>query len=117
VKNTLGIAAAAEAGTGILLLVAPQFVVRLLLGFNLDAGGTAMARIAGIALIGLGVACLPFASAARPGMLVYGGLVTLYLASLSGGPAGPLLWPAVAVHVVLCFLVARTPPKERKATA
>ena len=66
-----------------------------------------MARIAGMALIALGIACWPGASVAvrgdrrRTAMLVYGALAAIYLSGLGveGTLRGPLLWPAVAAHV------------------
>ena len=42
-------------------------------------------------------------------MLTYSALVTLYLRylGLAGGLTGVLLWPAVALHVILTALLAR----------
>jgi hypothetical protein len=42
-------------------------------------------------------------------MSIYGPAVSLYLADRgrAGGSAGVLLWPAVALHVVLSILLAR----------
>jgi hypothetical protein len=42
-------------------------------------------------------------------MLTYSALVTLYLGylGLAGGLTGVLLWPAVALHVILTALLAR----------
>jgi hypothetical protein len=41
-------------------------------------------------------------------MLVYSALVTLYLAYLGfAGIAGIMLWPAVALHLVLSILLGR----------
>ena len=78
-----------------------------LLGEPLAGVAIPVARVAGIALTALGIACWP----GPPifGMLTYGSLVTLYLAYLgfAGGFAGVLLWPAVALHVVLAALLAR----------
>jgi hypothetical protein len=64
--------------------------------------------VAGIALIALGVACLP-RSTALCGMLTYSALVTLYLLYLAiGGEwVGPLLWPVVGLHGILTALLAR----------
>ena len=71
--------------------------------------------MAGIALIALGLACWPGSyadsspSRALRAMLCYSLLATLYLAYLgiSGGWVGVLLWPAVAIHVVLTYLLSR----------
>ena len=75
-----------------------------------------VARVAGIALIGLGVACWP--GPPRVGMLTYSAAVTLYLAcvGLAGVMTGILLWPAVALHAVLTLLLARTPRSEKRTT-
>ncbi len=68
-----------------------------------------MSRVAGMALIGLGVACWPSGSTrqALHGMLTYGALVALYLVYLgvSGERVGLLLWPAVVVHTILVILL------------
>ncbi len=106
-KRLLAVAAVGEALTGAALLASPALVVRLLLGAEVAGVGAAIARVTGIALIALGVACWP--GPATKGMLAYGGLVTSYLAYLGirGEWAGPLLWPAVAVHAALTVALAR----------
>jgi hypothetical protein len=103
----LAVIAVAEAATGLGLLAFPSCVASLLLGAELTDTGIAIGRVAGIALIALGIACLP--GRALVGMLVYSALVALYLAWLgvAGKKAGVLLWPAVAVHGVLSALLAR----------
>jgi hypothetical protein len=87
------------------LLVAPSLVGQLLLGEQLSGGAVPVARVAGIALIALGIACWP----GRPllAMLTYGALVSLYLGYLgfAGSASGVLLWPAVALHVILTALL------------
>ena len=106
-NRVLIFAAAGEAATGLALVLVPSLVGRLLLGDELNGIAVVVARVAGIALIGLGVACLP--AKARAGMLTYSAAITLYLAylGLSGASSGLLLWPAVAVHVILTMLLAR----------
>jgi len=66
-----------------------------------------IARVAGIALIALGIACWPGPPLA--GMLTYNAVVTLYLAYLgfTASLTGVLLWPVVAVHLFLSILLAR----------
>jgi hypothetical protein len=107
-KKLLALAAVAEAVTGLALIVAPSLVGRLLLGAELTGVAVPVARVLGIALIALGVACWP--GPPLLGMLTYGALVTAYLLYLGiGGEwVGPLLWPAVVLHAVLTFLLART---------
>jgi hypothetical protein len=106
-KKVLALAAAAEAGLGLVLLVYPPIVVRLLLDADIAGAGILVSRVAGIALIALGVACLP--GAQLIGMLTYSAAVTLYLAyvGIAGDLTGILLWPAVALHVILTALLAR----------
>jgi hypothetical protein len=107
-KKLLTVAAIAEAATGLALLVVPSLVGRLLLGAELTGVAVPAARVLGIALIALGVACWPDRPALC-GMLIYGALVTLYLSYLGirGNWVGPLLWPAVVLHAVLTLLFAR----------
>ena len=119
-RMLLGFTALAEAGLGAVLLVYPPIVVRLLLGTEVSGAGIIVTRVAGIALIGLGVACWPGSSAhqALYGMLAYSTLVMLYLIVVGlGGAAGILLWPAVAVHAALIVLLLREAVKVRNRTA
>ena len=83
-RNVLAIVALAEAGTGLLLLVWPRIVVHLLFGAEVGGAGVIMSRIAGIALIGLGVACWPGNSPHQPlnVMLTYSTLAMLYLGAI-----------------------------------
>lgn len=106
-RNVLIYAAVAEAATGLALLIVPSLVGRLLLGEDLSGVAIPVARVAGLGLTALGIACWPGPPLA--GMLAYGAAVTLYLAYLgfAGGATGILLWPAVALHAVLSILLAR----------
>ena len=101
------LAAAGEAATGLGLLLAPSLVGRLLLGEELTGVAIPVARVAGLALMGLAIACWP--ASPLPGMLVYSAGVSLYLVYLgvAGGFAGVLLWPAVVLHLVLSYLLGR----------
>ena len=106
-KGAFKFAVIGEGLTGLALLIAPTLVGRLLLGAELTGVGVPTARVAGLALVGLSVACLP--RMALVGMLTYCGLVTIYMAWLvvRGQWVGPLLWPAVALHALLTILLAR----------
>ena len=103
----LKLTAMIEAATGVALIAAPLLVGRLLLGAELIGVSIPVARVAGIALIALSVACLP--RMALVGMLTYSALVTLYLGYLgvAGEFSGILLRPAVLLHAVLTVLLAR----------
>ncbi len=105
-KKVLLLAAVSEAATGLALLIVPSLVGRLLLGQELAGVAIPVARVLGIALIALGVACWP-GRTALGGMLTYSLLATLYLAyvGLEGQWIGQLLWAAVAGHAVLTLLL------------
>ena len=113
-KKLLTVAAVAEATTGLALLVVPALVGRLLLGAELTGVSIPVARVAGIALIALGISCLP--GLALLGMLTYSALATAYLAyvGIRGEWAGPLLWPAIVLHAVLTLLLARAWFRSRR---
>jgi hypothetical protein len=106
-------AAVGEAATGLALLIVPSLVSQLLFGVELTGVALPVARVAGIALIGLGVACWP--GPPLVGMLIYSAVVTLYLAyvGFAGGFSGPLLWPAVGLHGILTALLARAFTNDR----
>lgn len=113
-KNALTFAAIAEVATGLGLLIVPSLVGQLLLGEQLIGIAAPVARVAGIAIIALGIACWP--GPPLVGMLIYSALVALYLTYLgfAGGLAGVLLWPAVALHVVLTALLTRDVTRMRR---
>ena len=92
----------------------PSLVGRLLLGEELTGIAIPVARVLGIALIALGVACWP--GTPLVGMLTYSAAVTLYLAyvGFAGGLTGILLWPAVVLHVTLAALLALASPSDKK---
>jgi hypothetical protein len=107
----LSVAAAIEAATGLALIIYPQAVASLLLGADLGTAGIAVGRVAGIALLSLGLACWMSRKAANESavlvaILTYNLLVTMYLASLGfgGESVGILLWPAIVIHAVLTLL-------------
>lgn len=106
-KTLLALAAAGEAAFGLVLLASPPVVVRLLFDAEIAGAGMVMSRVAGIALIALGVACWP--GPPLVGMLTYSAVVTLYLAyvGFAGDLTGVVLWPAVVLHVILTVLLTR----------
>ena len=110
-RTLVRLSAAIEAATGVALIVAPDFVVRLLLGAELSGSGIAVARVAGIGLLSLGLACWPTAGNATPSavrvLFAYNLLAALYLGYLrvGGGFVGVLLWPACLLHALLALLL------------
>ena len=114
-KKVLAFAAVGEATLGAALLIVPSLVGQLLLGTELTGIAAVAARVAGIALIGLGIACWP--GPPRIGLVTYLALSALYLAYLgiADGLTGPLLWPAVVLHAVLTALLARASTADKEA--
>lgn len=108
-KALLGITGLIEAATGAGLLVSPPLVADLLLGASLGPPpALIVGRVAGAALLALGVACwlARDESESRPAqglvfaLLVYNAAATAVL-TYSGAalpPGGVLLWPAVGIH-------------------
>ena len=114
-NKLLAVAAVLEAATGLVLIVHPSLVSWLLLGEVVSGAGIVVGRVAGFALLSLGLACWPgidsagVRNSALRALLAYNLLTTLYLAflGLAGQPVGRLLWPAVALHAGMTFLLAR----------
>jgi hypothetical protein len=114
-RRILAFSSATEIGTGIGLIVAPAIVVALLLRGEVSDLALLVARVLGITLLALGLACWPnrqepgSAMPAWRGMLAYNGLVAVFLgyAGLVLHFAGPLLWPTVVLHGVVAVLLAR----------
>ena len=111
-KRLLTISAIIEVPTGLGLMAVPAVVVRLLLGSPLDTSAAAMlGRVAGVALIALGVASWlargdTQSRAARgliAAMLLYNVAVAalLVFAATGLGLCGIAVWPAVGLHAVM----------------
>ena len=116
VKWIVPVAAIEAAATGLVLLIVPSLFAWLIFGAELSGVGRVMGRLAGIAMIGAGLAAWwPLSATARssttavPALTIYNFLATIYLAyvGIAGHLVGILLWPAVALHAVLLFLLGR----------
>jgi hypothetical protein len=100
-----------EAATGLALIGMPALVFSLLIGGTLAESAVPLARILGIALLALGIACWPERVNASVkemnALLVYNALVAIYLgyvgAALNMG--GMLLWPAVGIHAIVAAML------------
>jgi hypothetical protein len=108
-KVLLAVAATFETVTGTALIFAPN-IVRLLLGTDISGAVLVIARMVGVGLLLLGVACWPRVEGTIPrlrAMLIYNLLATAYLGYLrfSSQSVGKLLLPALAVHAVLAILL------------
>ena len=98
-------AAIGEMLAGIALLVAPAYVIHLLLGDGLSQTGASVSRVLGIGLFSLGIAAWETVGhethfAPRVGISTYNLGVAVLLAILGtlGTSSGVLLWPAVGLH-------------------
>jgi hypothetical protein len=111
-KRLLIVTAVIEVGAGLAFLSCPSAAAVLLLGSSLDTtAGLTVGRVAGAALLALGVACwlaqYDAQSCAARGsvsaMVLYnlGAVVILGTAGVRAQPAGVALWPAVVLHVVI----------------
>jgi FtsH-binding integral membrane protein len=107
-NSVVKVAAWLEIIVGATLVVALNFASQLLFAAAPEGVGSLVGRVAGIALFGLGIACL---RSTRPGS---GGSATLGLFVYNAGAAiffawvalatafrGVLLWPAVILHTVI----------------
>lgn len=109
-KKVLAFASVGEAATGLLLIVYPPLVVRLLSGLEVSGSGVILSRMFGISLVAISVACWPTEGSAQSllGMLIYTALATVYMILFGlGGNVGILLWPAVLLHAVLTLLLGK----------
>jgi hypothetical protein len=112
-------AAVEAAATGLILLLSPELFGRLILGGELAEPGQALGRLAGIALLGFALTSWPDPSTRSVvrAMLTYNLLATVYLCYLGslGKTVGMLLWPAVALHVLLTVSLAAERVAARRA--
>ena len=123
-NRLLKLTAIIEAAAGLALMVVPSVVVRLLLGSELNAPTAVMlGRVAGAALLALGVACWlacgdTQSRAARglvAAMFLYNVATVAVLAfvGIGFGLQGAALWPAVVLHAVMavwCVACLRRSP-------
>jgi hypothetical protein len=133
-KTLLTITAILEAATGAAIVIAPSALASILLGAPLESpAAQAVARIAGAALLALGVACWVARHGAGgagsraawgiiAGMFLYNlGVVAVLVhgATSGGGEAlrGMGLWPAAVLHTVLAvWCIACLAPRRNTPT-
>ena len=122
-SRLLKLTAVIETATGLALIAVPAIVVRLLLGAEISGASIPLGRVAGAALLALGVACWlardDTQSRATRGlvvaMLIYNIVATAVLAfaGIGLGLHGVVLWPAVVLHAVMaiwCIVCLRRSP-------
>lgn len=111
----VAVSAAIELITGVVIIVAPSVVGNLLLGTGFPGIARGVARLAGIALITLAIACWPRQRSgpgnanAVPALLAYNLLAAIYFCYWRAAyhSQGPLLWVAVAIHAAFTVLFLR----------
>ena len=112
IKSLLIITAIFEVLTGLALLVSPSRAGLSLTGSPIDsAAGVIVARVAGAALLAIGVACWlardhghsPAGQALIVGLLTYNlaAAAVLGFAGIASAANGAAIWPGTAAHVGL----------------
>jgi hypothetical protein len=107
-KSVITAAAWLEIVTGSAFVMVPDVLCRLLLAATPEGIGRLLGRFAGIALLALGITCLPSRvaesrSRAVQGLLAYNVGVTILLSwvGIATMFRGVLLWPVVVLHAVI----------------
>jgi hypothetical protein len=111
-------------GAGLAFVVLPSIAIVLLLGSSLEtSAAVTIGRLAGAALLALGVACwlARFDSQSRAAtglvaaMLVYNlaAVVLLAWAGIGSGLIGVALWPAVVLHATMAVWCAASLRSKR----
>lgn len=122
-KRLLTVTAIVEVPTGVGLIAVPAVVVHLLLNAEISGASIPLGRVAGVALLALGVACW-LASYDEPscaarglvsGMALYniGAALILGAAGVGSGYVGIALWPVVVLHAAMavwCIACLRGSP-------
>jgi hypothetical protein len=124
-RRLLILAAVVEGVAGLTLLLAPTIAIALLLQPESHDAAQMIARVAGVALLSLGVACTgaarDVASIARSwtitAITIYNGGVGLLLVvfAVSGTALGPLVWFAGLFHVGLALAFRSVPARREQA--
>ena len=123
-KQLLAVTAVIEIGAGLAMLVAPTVVAQLLLGAGISGETIPIGRLAGVALLALGIACWlargdTESRAARGlvvGMLVYniGAAGIFGAAGNQAHTLGIALWPVVILHTFMAVWCASLLMKKLK---
>lgn len=112
VKNLLTMTAVCEVGIGLVLVALPSPLAMFLLGSALDTPvASTVARVTGVALLALGVACWlarrdgqsPAATGLAGALVLYnaGIVAVLVYAGLALGLSSIGLWPTVLLHAAM----------------
>ncbi len=111
-RKIIEVAAWFEVAVGISFLAALNVQAHALFGDMPDGRGVVFAHFAGIALIGLGIACLPSSgslSQRNPvrGLCIFNAATAIFFAWVASGTSfrGYILWPIVVVHSMIAILL------------
>ena len=118
-RTTLMIAAWVEIMVGVSFVLAVNGQSQFVFGTTLDGAGAGFARLAGIGLIALGIACLPSdhvetnRRAVRT-LLVFNIAATILFAWIGVATTfrGVMLWPVVILHALLAIALAFSLSRE-----
>ena len=107
-KSVVTTAAWLEIVVGATLLAAPDYLCQLLFAARPEGLGTVLARIGGLGLVALGIACLPSNAAGSHrravfGLFVFNFGVAILLAwvGIATTYRGVLLWPTIVLHAII----------------
>ena len=119
-RTVVLLAACVEIIVGASFVLATNGQSQFVFGATTEGTGALFARLAGIGLIGLGLACLPSNVAgtqrvAVRGLFIFNVLATIFFAWVGVATTfrGVMLWPVVILHALLAIvlaLVLRTTP-------
>jgi len=100
---------------GVGLIIFPGSIIDFLLGDGLTIVGISVARIAGVALISLGVSALeilnqPIKQSTRIGLLIYnfGAAILFLILATVYMMDGVLIWPTIGLHFFISLLICKT---------
>jgi hypothetical protein len=122
-KTLVTVSGVIETTTGLVLLIAPSLIARVLLDADLSGSGIAVGRLCGIGLLSLGLGGWPSGESVPAqvtrALFAYNLLAAFYLGYLrvGGGFVSYLLWPACMLHAVLALLLARPAWQKVRRTA
>lgn len=118
-RTTLMLAAWFEIIVGVSFIFALNTQSQFLFETTTEGPGVHFARLAGIALIALGITCLPSTPAgthqAVRTLLIFNIAATILFAwvALTTTFRGVMLWPVVIMHAVIAIALALSSRKER----
>jgi hypothetical protein len=112
-RTLILISSSIELATGLALFAVPNLVANVLLSAGLAPSGEAVARVGGLGLFSLALACWPQGEGDHPqpvrALFFYNLMAAGYLGYLriGGGFTSHLLLPACGLHALLGLMLAR----------